>query len=240
MRKLYAQNELGFFFILLAVYLLLQNLGYRLSGLLGCDSAGTALLNLGFSLYLFFWLRREGLLGYYGLGKLRVPLKELLWLIPLVLLSTNNLWLGIHLPLSASLLPGLVSMACVGFLEELLMRGFLFRALAKDSLKLAVIVTSLTFGAGHLLNLFSAEGMALVDNVLQIITAMGIGLLYAVLLLRSGSLWPCIVSHSAIDVLYLVSRHAETAGQHLLLSGGSLLLMLGYTWYLLRTAPKNC
>ena len=240
MRKLYAQSELGFFFILLTVYLLLQNLGYRLSALIGCAYLGTALLILGFSLFLFFWLRREGLLACYGLGKLRVPLKQLLWLVPLVLLSVNNLWLGIQVPACSSLLPGLVSMACVGFLEELLMRGFLFRALAKDSLKLAVIISSLSFGAGHLLNLFSAEGMALLDNLLQVLTAMGIGLLYAVLLLRCGSLWPCIFSHSTIDMLYLVGRHAETAPQHLLVSGGSLLLMLGYTLYLLHNAPKNC
>lgn len=46
-----------------------------------------------------------------------------------------------------------LSMLCVGFIEELIFRGFLFKAMAKDGIKSAIIVSSITFGLGHIINL---------------------------------------------------------------------------------------
>ena len=53
----------------------------------------------------------------------------------------------------------ILSMLCVGFLEEVIFRGFLFRALAKENVNKAIIITSVTFGLGHILNLFNGSGM---------------------------------------------------------------------------------
>ena len=49
----------------------------------------------------------------------------------------------------------MVSMLFVGVLEEVIFRGLLFLAMAKDSMKAAVIVSSVTFGMGHIVNLLS-------------------------------------------------------------------------------------
>lgn len=37
-------------------------------------------------------------------------------------------------------------MLCVGFLEEVIFRGLLFTAIAKDTIKTAVVLSSVTFG----------------------------------------------------------------------------------------------
>ena len=92
-----------------------------------------------------------------------------------------------------------VKMLCVGFIEEILFRGFLFNALAKDNKKLAVLISSLTFGAGHLVNLFN--GADFLSTVLQICYAAAIGFLFTIIFIRSKSLWPCIITHSAINSL---------------------------------------
>ena len=41
---------------------------------------------------------------------------------------------------------------CVGFLEELIFRGFHFLAIAKDSVAQAIIISSVTFGIGYIVN----------------------------------------------------------------------------------------
>jgi membrane protease YdiL (CAAX protease family) len=82
----------------------------------------------------------------------------------------------------------MLTMMLVGFLEELIFRGFLFTALRKDSLKVAVIVSSVTFGMGHIVNLLN--GAPLGETLLQIVYATAAGFLFTAIFLRGGSLWP--------------------------------------------------
>ena len=69
----------------------------------------------------------------------------------------------------------------------------------KDSLKLAVVVTTITFGIGHILNLFN--GSDLIPTLIQICYATATGYLFAVLLIKGKSLWPCIITHSVVNSL---------------------------------------
>ena len=63
----------------------------------------------------------------------------------------------------------IILMLCVGFIEEVIFRGFLFKAIAKDNVKTAIIISSVTFGVGHLVNLVNGSGMELVANLFQIV-----------------------------------------------------------------------
>ena len=93
----------------------------------------------------------------------------------------------------------MLSMMCVGFLEEIIFRGFLFKMMAKDSLKSAIIVTTITFGIGHIINLFN--GADLIPTLVQICYAMAVGYLFVMILIKSKSLWPCIITHSLLNSL---------------------------------------
>ncbi len=64
-------------------------------------------------------------------------------------------------------------MIFVGFLEEIIFRGFLFRGIAKDNLKEAVIISSVTFGIGHIVNLLN--GYDILKNSIQIVFAVAVG-----------------------------------------------------------------
>ena len=92
-------------------------------------------------------------------------------------------------------------MLCVGFLEELIFRGFLFTAIAKNNIRSAIIISSVTFGIGHIINLFNGSGMDLVSNLCQIVFAIAVGFLLVTIFYRGGSLIPCIIVHSAINTL---------------------------------------
>ena len=73
-------------------------------------------------------------------------------------------------------------MLCVGFSEEAIST-----AIAKDNIKSAVIISSVTFGIGHIINLFNGSGMGLVSNLCRIVFAVAYTLILAKTLPKSGS-----------------------------------------------------
>jgi membrane protease YdiL (CAAX protease family) len=87
--------------------------------------------------------------------------------------------------------------AGAGYVEEVIFRGFLFRGMAKENLRSAVIVSAVTFGAGHIVNLANtADSLGV---LLQVGYAIVIGFLYTLIVLKGGSLWPCIASHMFVN-----------------------------------------
>ena len=131
-------------------------------------------------------------------------------------------------------------MLCVGFLEEVIFRGLLFTAIARNNIKSAVIISSVTFGIGHIINLFNGSGMELVSNLCQIVFAIAVGFLLVTIFSRGGSLLPCILVHSAINTLGTFANDAELTMQTQLLHLAALILLtVGYTLILTRTLLRN-
>ena len=233
MRKLWENSEGGFFFLWLWVYLLAQSGGGLLSAVPGVEGSGTALLNGVLAGGLLLWLRRAGLWPCYRLAPPTGPVP----LLPLVLLSTCNLWGGAAMARPpAETICAVLTVAGAALLEELLMRGLLFRWVRRrKGLRAAVAVSTLVFGGAHLLNLGE---LGLWGTLMQTAGALAFGLLSAVLLLRSGSLWPGILAHCTINALSVFAAPAGE-GRTLLLSGVQLALMVSYTVFLVRTAPEH-
>lgn len=88
-------------------------------------------------------------------------------------------------------------MILIGWIEEIIFRGFLLKAIEKRrGLKVAIIISSVTFGIGHILNLVSQPGF---ETFLQVIYAIAFGFMFVYVFLKTKSLWPCIILHSIID-----------------------------------------
>ncbi len=157
-----------------------------------------------------------------------------LYFLPMALLATGNVWDGFELHYEgAGLLYAIGSMALVGFVEEMIFRGFLFTALLKkDGPKVAVIVSAVTFGIGHIVNLLA--GMATAENLLMIVFAVAWGFVFTVAYYKSGSLLPCILAHAVVDVLSPVA--AETAWGSGLYIGATVVIGALYSLYMLRRA----
>lgn len=87
----------------------------------------------------------------------------------------------------------------VGFIEEVIFSGFLFKMMAKENVKRAMIVSALTFGIGHIVNLLN--GAEFVSTIMQVCYAVCLGYLFVVIFYKSKFLIPCIVIHGVINSL---------------------------------------
>lgn len=126
-------------------------------------------------------------------------------------------------------------MLCVGFLEEVIFRGLLFEAMRKDNVKAAVIVSSVTFGIGHIINLFNGSGAELLPNLLQIVYATAAGFMFVMMYLRSGSLLGCIAAHGIFNATSVFANEAKVTPEKQILTAVLLTVITGgYALYLAR------
>ena len=136
-----------------------------------------------------------------SMGMTRWPKKtgRYLFFLPMWLLTTGNLWGGIA-PAGAGWgqVFAVLSMALVGYVEEAIFRGLLFRAMARESLSRAVVISAITFGIGHIVNLLT--GQASLETVAQVFFAIAWGFVFTFVYLKSGSLLPGILAHVLVDV----------------------------------------
>lgn len=209
MKKLYQKNELVLAIVWIVAYCVLLSVGDNLSESIGISKAVTFPISAVLSVILFVFIKKNGLMKKYGFCKSAVPPKSMLFYVPLLLLLTVNLWYGVSMNLSAGeTVLYILSMLCVGFLEEVIFRGLLFRAMAKDGIRSAVIVSSVTFGIGHVINLINGSAAELTENILQVIYAVSAGFMFVMIYFKSGSLISCIVTHGIFNALSVFSNEA--------------------------------
>ena len=202
MKKELEKHELKITIFMIVIYLVLNSICINN---FGDKHFITAICNILLSLGIIIFILKNNLVSYYKLDKLP-KLKQFLYFIPLLLLMSVNLWTGININNSIlEIICFMISMICVGFLEEIIFRGFLFQMMSKDSLHQAIIVTSLTFGIGHILNLLN--GAEFIPTIIQIIYAVSTGYMFAIILVKGNSLWPCIITHSVVNSLSIFCIH---------------------------------
>ena len=202
MSRLYEKSKIWFAVVWIVAYVIGTSVADELSRSVGVEKSITLPFLIALTGILVFWLCHNGLLAEYGLCKSILPAKRMLYYIPLVLMASCNLWLGVAMNYGfAETVLYICSMLCIGFLEELIFRGFLFNAMRKDNLKAAMIVSSLTFGFGHIVNLFNGSGAQLLSNLCQVCYAISAGFLFVIIFYKTKSLWACIFTHSVLNAL---------------------------------------
>ena len=241
MNKLYEKSELKFTIACIVIYCILQSLANPLNELIGIEYSASAIFCILQTVIVFCFIQKNGLFERYGLCKSSVPAGRFLYYVPLVILASGNLWNGVSANYSsAGTVCRIACMLCVGFLEEVIFRGFLFKALAKDNIKTAIIISSVTFGAGHLVNLVNGSGMEFTDNLRQVIFAIAVGFLFVILFYRGGSLIPCIITHSAINTISTFANGTDiTLEMHMVHILILIVITVAYTLILIKSLPKN-
>ncbi len=240
MTKLYRKNEIIFAILWIAAYVLLSGLADQLSENFGVVKSVTAVLHAVMSLILYFWIRNNHLSEKYGFCRPSVPAKRFLYYLPLAVIASTAFWGGIKLQYG---FPGammyVISMLCVGFLEEVIFRGLLFRAMEKDNPRTAIIVSALTFGLGHIVNLFNGSGRDPVSSLMQIAFAVLVGFVLVLIFYHGGSLIPCIVFHSANNALKVFEADGAMSAQTEMILNLVLIVVVlgGYLLYLVRAFP---
>ena len=238
MKRLYKKSELAFAIIWIVFYVLVFSVADMLSAYLGYEKIITAPISVAVSLFLFLWIWKNGLTDKYGLKRAKFPFKVYLCFIPLIVMISVNLWGGIRFQYGVlETVLFVVSMLGVGVIEELIFRGFLFKAMSKDSVTWAIIVSSLTFGLGHVINLIN--GAEVIPTLLQIVYAIAGGFLFTVIFYKSGCLLPCIIAHGLINALSVFAVDF-TFKFHIITAVCLKIISLGYAlWILWKSSSGN-
>lgn len=196
MKKIFEKHETLFCILLIVFYIIVNS--YCIQNF-GIEDYRSTIINTIFSLVLIFVIVKLKRVSYYGLTKVR-NLKRYLYFIPLLLIISVNLWNGININNTPNeIIFYILTMLNVGFLEEVIFRGFLFKMMEKDNVNRAIIISAITFGIGHIVNLLN--GSNLIPTLMQISYAISIGYLFVIIFYKSKSLIPCIITHSIINSL---------------------------------------
>ncbi len=135
-----------------------MSVGDVLSTLVGIDKSVTLAVGIVLLATLLLFLKKSGLFRDYGLCAPKISARATLYYVPILVMLTANLWYGVTLNYGAlETVLYILAMLCVGFLEEVIFRGLLFEAMRKDSVKAAIIVSSVTFGTGYIINLITGS-----------------------------------------------------------------------------------
>jgi membrane protease YdiL (CAAX protease family) len=160
MDKVKNKKELQQALLWILGYIILVNIGDEIGRNTGLNNLVTTLLLLCFSGILLKKYRFKDLL-------LQLPERQVyaqVWFyIPLFLLAFIQWFVGLDTTLLLSdILGAALLMMSVGFIEEVLFRGLLFQAIEKKSTtKRAIIISGITFGFGHIVNLLRGILLAL-------------------------------------------------------------------------------
>ncbi len=240
MKRLQETNPIWHAVIWIILYVAIVNIGDMLSEMIGIKNLATSALLILLSIVLIVYVKRNRWVEYYGLSPVNsAHLRGALFFIPLIVITLAQYLRGIKPEAGVQdIVIICVLMICVGFLEELLFRGFLFQGiLKKGSLNRAVIISGVTFGIGHIVNL--ARGYSAADQSLQIVAAIFIGIALACLVAYTRSILPGVIFHILFNISGSVA--SDNSGMEMQLLVAIIVLMSLYSLYLkrnLRPAEK--
>lgn len=196
MEKIFEKYETFICILLIILYIVVNSFCMQNFGVEDYRSTIINTIFSGVLILLIMLLKRK---EYYGFTRVK-SIKQYLYFIPLALMVSANLFNGININnTTEEIVFHILTMINIGFIEEVIFRGFLFKMMEKDNLKVAIIVNAITFGIGHIINLFN--GADLIPTLIQVCYAMCGGYLFVILFYKSKSIVPCIITHSMINAL---------------------------------------
>ena len=241
LKNLYDKSKIWFALAWIIAYCVLMSVGDALSALVGIDKSVTLVIGILLSATLLLFLKKYGLFSDYGLCAPKASAKSMLYYIPIIIMLTANLWYGVTLNYGAlQIVFYVLAMLCVGFLEEVIFRGLLFEAMRKDNVKVAIIVSSVTFGMGHVINLINGSGAELLPNLLQVVYATSAGFMFVMMYYKSKSILVCISAHGIFNALSAFANEANATAEMRILTAILLTVITGsYALYLALSMKKT-
>ena len=238
MRDLMEKKPVLHAVVWIMLYVAVVNMGDALSEKLNTAHLGTAALLAILSLVLILYIRKGNCLDSLGVKRTQKgDLRKVLFYLPMILLAVLQFFPGIDPSLStADIVIICILMIGTGFIEEVIFRGFLLRGIqAGSGLVRAILISGVTFGIGHIVNLFRGYGYAELSG--QILAAVAAGIALALLAALTGKLLPGILFHIVFNISGSLSR--QDSSTHILLLAVMLAITLPYAAYLFVSLKKN-
>ena len=161
------------------------------------------------------WFKKDNYKGFIAFSK--SSNKEVwaiviaLIIIDVIVLLVKGISTGLAMPLLINLIPAISA----GVFEETCYRTIPVSILMKNKptykrMVIATILTAVIFGVSHAINIVS--GATILNTILQIVFAIGPGMFFAAVYLRTGSIIIPMVFHAFHDILELfIPRDGDMA-----------------------------
>ena len=240
MKKLFEKNEITFAVILIVVYVVGSGIMGDISESIGIQFFAEMIFHIAMSAVIFLFIKKNDLMKYLGLCSSEVSTVKMLFYIPLLLPAVMPVFFGVGLNYPVpDIIFRTVSMLFVGFLEEIIFRGFLFKGICKSNVTRAIVISAVTFGVGHIVNLLN--GYDIVRNIIQIVYAVCVGFMLVFIFYRTGSIIMCVAFHSINNILtaFATIDWGESSDSNMILLAVRLVIMVGYTIYIVKFIPKR-
>ncbi len=214
-----------------AVYVALVNVGDLVVSQFPAAIWATVVLLGCLTITLLAYLKKTGLSSFYGLKRPQAGTMQLaLYFVPLFGIAILQYVKGLQPGLDARIIILTVLLVlCVGFIEELLFRGFLLQALLKKgNLNRAILISGVTFGIGHMINL--ARGYSAADQLIQIVAAMAIGIALAYCVALTGSIIPGVLFHAFFNLSGTLTTHGVVWDMYIM--GAIIAVLVPYVLFM--------
>lgn len=189
----------------IAVYILSVSAGSVISEIIKINYLGEVIILTAFSLILLCYISKSEKKEYYGIKMLSaVNFKGVLFYIPLIFVIIAN-FNGLNGTIKVyEYILIAVFMLNVAFAEELIFRGIFFKTVRERlGAVTAIIISGITFGLGHIVNLFN--GYTGIEQIQQIIVALLIGTVLALLFEITDTIIPGMLFHFLFNIIGEIS-----------------------------------
>ena len=234
MNTMYQKKPVLFAVIWIVVYVVIYGsagIQFEEAWLNYAVQSGVGLVILGI---LLFYGKKHGFLAEWGFTRSTAAPRKMLYYLPMLLACTHNIWLGFGLREDSALATGLgiLAIGVLGpVLEELILRSILFHAIARTNTRRAFWFAALSFGVGHLVNLF--YGKEIVPTLLQVVYACCVGFCFTAVLYVGKSLLMPVIGHILFNTLsFFANQNAAPLPDYLCI-GIMCVLFIGYGCYIL-------
>ena len=169
------------------------------------------IVSIAVSFLLLWYFKRIFYPDYDGSLHTKGILKGILLMWPYCLLMVLSVF---HFNADNFLWSSLFTALWAGINEDIIFRGIPVAFLTyhyKEAKHIPIIalVTGLVFGGIHLFNIF--VGGSIYGTILQTVSAVCLGMLFAAVFMRTGTLWPPIIIHAVNDFLIFMTSDSGDA-----------------------------
>ena len=218
------------------LYLVLVNIGEALSQSAEAVPLVTGALLLLFSAAMVLYLKKNRNPDMPGSKRVTAgDLRKTLYYLPLLLLALAQFAQGLEPSLTFSRVFAVcLLMLGTGFVEEMLFRGFLLQGIqSKSGVRRAILISGVTFGIGHIVNLLRGYGLGELAG--QIAAAVAMGIVLALLAAITKNLLPGILFHILFNISGTLSRQDSGLQAYVLIL--IFAVAVPYAIYLYRFVP---
>jgi membrane protease YdiL (CAAX protease family) len=223
-----------------SLFLLVIFIGGAISAITGVSSKATLFIAFSIvAIILAIYANKKNYWHCYGFNSInKMDDKNKRLFIPLFIIALLPLIVGFSDNLKLEDILYIIGfMALVAFAEETMFRGVILRTLQKKSNMHAIWGSCLLFSIPHIIN--TLNGKDLFQTIIQILFAFVIGLISAMLIIKTNNIIPLIIYHFINNIVSSVTSSNVDTSFALYLTSTIFVIGLIYMIYLHQLIKHN-